>query len=855
MLAAAATVGGVLGTTTSAFALGNVTVHAATNAYVRVGTSITLTGLSVGDTDPTDTLTVTLSTSQGTVTLPNHVGLTLAPGNAWTDDSVSFTGLTAAVNTALTTATANVGAGSGSAAIGLSAYVATGNQVYSPSNGHFYEYVASPNIHWDAAQSAAALMSFMGRSGYLATIPSATVNSLITSKIPGALNVWIGAESSDNPGGSPQRVWKWADGPLLNTVFSNCGNWTAVCDFTPTTAQYNGWAGGEPNNSGAGGGAHSGEYVAVTNWNSADGAWNDLAPTAANISGYVVEYGDLVNGATSFTGLATTTQSIPILDVPGAPTGVSATGSSGQASVSFTAPVSNGGTAITGYTATSSPDGRTGTCNASPCTVSGLTNGSSYTFTVHATNVVGDSVESSASVQLPVYGPATPPRNVSVIPTDGGGRAQFDVPADNGGRAITGYQVSLDGGTVWRTLATDGSGPYTAVLAGLVNGTTYSVTFRAVTAFGNGTASTPMSVTPATRPGAPTAVTAVVSGTDVQVSWTAPHDDGGAPIRGYTVTASPGGAQCATTGATLCMVTGLTWGQTYTFAVAADNTNSRLPGTGAGPQGTSDPLDLSAVPGPVTDLTATPGDRRATLSFVPPDADGDNPILRYQVSLDQGRTWTTVTSRTSGGHVVAELGGLLNGHTYELSVRAVSAVGPGESAGPVTVRLATWFQDPVPPAQRRVEIPVPKNPTAFQGSLTWTNAAFRAYDGTPAMPARSLAGHQLQAGQAAVLDDNLFAFDSARLTSAGLAAIRNASASLRQVRSLTCEGYTDYAGDRRHEVQLSQARALAVCAALRSFGVRIGLRPVGYGPARPVVVGGRPQSRSANRRVVLRITG
>jgi uncharacterized protein (TIGR02145 family) len=83
--------------------------------------------------------------------------------------------------------------------------------------------------------------------------------------------------------------------------------------------------------------------------------------------------------------------------VPGAPTIGSAVAGNAQASVSFTAPSITGGSAITGYTVTSNPGGVTGTGSGSPITVTGLTNGTSYTFTVVATNAVGNSAASSAS--------------------------------------------------------------------------------------------------------------------------------------------------------------------------------------------------------------------------------------------------------------------------------------------------------------------------------------------------------------------------------------------------------------------------------------------------------------------------
>ena len=83
--------------------------------------------------------------------------------------------------------------------------------------------------------------------------------------------------------------------------------------------------------------------------------------------------------------------------VPDVPTSVVAVRGPGEAVVSFTAPVSDGGFTITSYTVTSSPGSVTATGSTSPITVTGLTNGTSYTFTVTATNAVGTGSASSAS--------------------------------------------------------------------------------------------------------------------------------------------------------------------------------------------------------------------------------------------------------------------------------------------------------------------------------------------------------------------------------------------------------------------------------------------------------------------------
>lgn len=119
----------------------------------------------------------------------------------------------------------------------------------------------------------------------------------------------------------------------------------------------------------------------------------------------------------------------------------------GVVEISFDASLSDGGSAILSYTATSTPGGLTGT-TADPgdlfLTVEGLTGGVEYTFTVHATNANGNSAESAASDPItPVTVPEAP--TIDSVTDMGGGEVQVAfTPGGNGGSAITSYTAFAD---------------------------------------------------------------------------------------------------------------------------------------------------------------------------------------------------------------------------------------------------------------------------------------------------------------------------------------------------------------------------------------------------------------------------
>ena len=143
----------------------------------------------------------------------------------------------------------------------------------------------------------------------------------------------------------------------------------------------------------------------------------------------------------------------------------------------------------------------------------------------------------------------------------------------------TSYAVTLQPGG--RTSTVTGTG---TSFTGLSPGATYTASVAATNTVGTGLPSQPTTVsTPAVVPAAPKGVLATGHSTSAAVTWTAP-DDGGSPLTGYTVTASPGGAT-ATAGATTTSATlsGLTSGVSYAFTVTATNA------VGPGPVSTASP--------------------------------------------------------------------------------------------------------------------------------------------------------------------------------------------------------------------------------------------------------------------------
>jgi streptogramin lyase len=291
-----------------------------------------------------------------------------------------------------------------------------------------------------------------------------------------------------------------------------------------------------------------------------------------------------------------------LLTPPSAPLDVAATAASGEATVSWTPPLDDGDVALTEYTVTASPGGAT--CSATPptttCTVTGLTNGTTYTFTVVATNTVGEGPASLPSNAVTPVGLPGAPYFTGVGESwsgAGGWLSPIWGPTDDGGSPIQGFVAETDQGQSCTASGDD----YQCTISGLTNGVWYMVRVRAWNAVGDGPWTAWLGpFVPRGVATVPRQVVGVPMDGAVQVSWTPPENDGGWGHVWYTVTADPGGATCTEDWPFECTVSGLTNGTPYTFTVTTLNVGGV--GPPSAPSRLVRPHGAAPAPSPAADV-------------------------------------------------------------------------------------------------------------------------------------------------------------------------------------------------------------------------------------------------------------
>jgi fibronectin type 3 domain-containing protein len=269
-----------------------------------------------------------------------------------------------------------------------------------------------------------------------------------------------------------------------------------------------------------------------------------------------------------------------------------ATAGNAQVALSWSAPAPNGGTPITGYDVyrSTTPGGESASTptptngSGTSFTDNGLTNGTTYYYTVAAVNAAGISAQSAEASATPQ--PVVPSTPTGLAASGGDGQIVLSWAAPNdGGSPIKSYSVyrgTSQGQESTTAVATPTTTSYTDT--GLTNGIAYYYTLTAVNAVGTSPISTEVSATPAipatpaTAPSAPQSLTATSGNAAVTLSWSPPASDGGAAITGYDVyrSTTPGGESASTPiptngSGTSFTDTGLANGTTYYYTVAAVN--------------------------------------------------------------------------------------------------------------------------------------------------------------------------------------------------------------------------------------------------------------------------------------------
>jgi hypothetical protein len=223
----------------------------------------------------------------------------------------------------------------------------------------------------------------------------------------------------------------------------------------------------------------------------------------------------------------------------GAPTILSISEGNQQVDVNFIPPENTGGQTIINYQY-SINEGASWT-SVSPesvstsITITGLTNGVSYSISVRPVYEENIGLNSNIVVAIPKSLPDAP-QITSISPGNGQLSINFTAGFD-GGSPLTNYEYSVNGGGSW-VARSPLSANSPLVVTGLTNGTTYSVRIRAVNAIGSGSQSNQVSATPATVSSAPTITN--ITGTRIDstsftmsIAFTAPSSNGGSAITNY----------------------------------------------------------------------------------------------------------------------------------------------------------------------------------------------------------------------------------------------------------------------------------------------------------------------------------
>ena len=397
---------------------------------------------------------------------------------------------------------------------------------------------------------------------------------------------------------------------------------------------------------------------------------------------------------------------------PGPPRNLAAEPGGQAVTLSWTAPESDGGAAVTGYSFqqkagaagfgdwTQVPGSDVTTRDH---TATGLTNGVVHSFRVRAGNDQGEGSASGEASATPTSVPSEP-QDLTATAGNAVTTLNWTSPASSGGLTITGYQYRHQAGgepfTAWADLPGSNVNTSTAVFTELTNGAAYTFQIRAKTAGNKGAAAQANSVPEADPPAAPRSLSALNHDQSVELRWEAPVSNGGSPLvrheyrqqsgdsafGEWTAVPDSGAGQNNALGYT---VTGLTNGARYTFLVRA--VNNAAEGE-ASNQASHTPQVISA-PGKPRDYRLSSGDGEVVLQWTKPARDGGRPILGYEYCMPSAGTcgsedWQAVPTTATDAAGQGLLGVPTSNGTYiRAKLRALNSRGASPQADGAAVAI------------------------------------------------------------------------------------------------------------------------------------------------------------------------
>ena len=571
-----------------------------------------------------------------------------------------------------------------------------GSALAYPGNGHYYQYVSSPGVHWDAAKTAAAATTYFGLQGYLVTITSSGENNFITQKIAG--NTWTGGtcDPAFIAGAVWPGTWKWATGPELGTTF--------VSSFVPVGGRYNNWTPGEPNN--------FGRTEAYMHLYSNTGQWNDFAIDNINIAGYLIEYGGM-GGDPAIT--VSGNQSVAILVPPPAP--VNGAGSSVTTTSFSTNWTASSG--ATGYYLDVATDNTFSTyvigfqnkdvANVTTYPLTGLSSGTYYYVRVRAYNSGGTSGNSGTTTVLTIPGAPTPAATPATSITTTSFNANWIASTGNG---IGGYYLDVATDAGFSSLVAGYNGKdvgnvTTSSVTGLASGTNYYWRLRAYNTSGTSTnSSSTQTVTLPAAPTLPATPATSITTTSFSTNWNA---SSGNAVTGYYLDVATDAAFTSMVAGfsnlnvgnvTTYSVTGLTAGTNYYWRVRANDAT--------GQSASSTTTFTSTVPLAPTFTTPPPPYAPASNVTVTSFsanwiASSGNGVSGYYLDVATDAGFTTLVAGFNnlnvGNVTTYSVTGLTPGINYYWRLRAYSSGGTSTNSSSIlTVSLPLPPTFSIPPA-------------------------------------------------------------------------------------------------------------------------------------------------------------